>query len=155
MKIHCKYDELVKTGDLKLSVDNPNLHSSEQIKRIAKTIKIHGWRHPIIVSKRDGMVKAGHGRIEAAIYNKWDSVPVAYQDFKSEDEEYAFMVADNALSNGSRLDLEMINMKIPEFDGMNFDTDAFGIANFSIDASDKIEIKEKKKSTCPQCGFEK
>jgi len=71
-------------------VENPknaNIHSEEQIQRLAKIIDFQGFRVPLTVSNRSGFVIAGHGRIEAAKVLGMAELPVIFQDFDSEAQE--------------------------------------------------------------------
>ncbi len=112
----------------------PNVHSREQIAKLAELIKFQGWRHPIIVSNQSGMIAAGHGRLMAAELLGLKRVPVHYQDFDSYDQEYAFMVSDNAISEWSTLDLGKINAKLPDLELP--DVDLLGIQDFTVDPSE-------------------
>lgn len=71
MKIMCAYTDLVSVVSLVPNPRNPNKHSDEQIKLLAKIIKYQGWRDPIVVSKRSGFITKGHGRLMAAKLNGW------------------------------------------------------------------------------------
>ncbi|NDD53270.1 site-specific DNA-methyltransferase [bacterium] len=63
-------------------------------------------------------------------------MPVVYQDFDSEEAEYAFIQADNAIALWAELDLSGINADIADL-GPDFDIDLLGIKNFEIDVADK------------------
>ena len=60
------HDDIVACAELKPNPKNPNTHPAGQIKLLGKIIKDQGWRMPITVSKRSGLVVKGHGRLEAA-----------------------------------------------------------------------------------------
>jgi hypothetical protein len=146
----------VSLDALKPNPKNPNKHTPAQIKRLAKIIKRNGWRHPIIVSKTSELIVVGHGRLEAAKLLGLEKVPVAYQEFDDADEEYQFMVADNAIADWSNLDFSAINFEVPNL-GPDFDVDLLGINGFEIDIVDKSNgdnegHKQIKKVTCPECG---
>ena len=64
--VWCAYDEIVNCAELKPNPKNPNTHPAGQIKLLGKIIKDQGWRMPITVSKRSGLIVKGHGRLEAA-----------------------------------------------------------------------------------------
>lgn len=86
---------------------NPNQHPAEQITMLAKIVCHTGWRHSIVVSTRSGFVTKGHGRMEAAKLigqhtGFWD-VPVELQDYDTEAEEWADIVADNRIAELSEL----------------------------------------------------
>lgn len=128
--------EYVEIGTLKPNPKNPNKHSPEQIERLVKLIRSYGWRHPIIVSNQSGFVVVGHGRLEAAQAMGLSKVPVHLQDFESEEMEYGFMVADNAIALWADLDLAAINASVPEL-GPDFDLDLLGIKDFVLEPADK------------------
>ena len=103
---------------------------------LAKIMRVNGVRNPVTVSNRSGFIIKGHGRIMAAKLNEWTEFPVDFQDYENEAMEYADLVADNAISELSKLDLSMINMDILDL-GPDFDIDLMGITNFKVDPLDK------------------
>lgn len=131
MDIKCEFKELVDIIKLVPNPKNPNKHSDKQIDLLQRLIRHQGWRHPIIVSNRSGFVCAGHGRLQAAIKMGQNQVPVDYQDFDSEAEEYQFMVSDNTIQELAELDLSMVNQDVLEF-GPEFDLDMLGIPDFTL-----------------------
>ncbi len=167
MKINCTYSELLDIHKLVPNPKNPNQHPKEQIQRLAKIIDYQGQRHPVIISKRSGFVVVGHGRLEAIKLLGWDQIAVDYQDFESEAQEYAFVVADNAISGWAELDLSIINADMIDF-GPELDLEQLGLKDFKLDLIEKIESdysdKNKEIDTenfgndlmhqCPKCGFE-
>jgi DNA modification methylase len=132
MIVHCLHDELVPISKLKLHPKNRNKHPPEQVERLAKILKYQGWRYPVKVSKRSGFVTAGHGRIEAAKAAGWKQVPVNFQDYESDEQEYADLQADNAIALWAELDLSGINGDLGDL-GPDFDLDLLGIKNFTLD----------------------
>lgn len=141
MKVHCSYDKMVLLDNLTPNPKNRNKHPKEQIKRLASIISATGWRKPIVVSKRSGFITAGHGRLEVAKYMSLKKVPVNFQDYASEAEEYADMTADNAIALWADLDLSGINEDIGDL-GPDFDLDMMGLRNFTIDVADKSVVGE-------------
>lgn len=149
IKIECDFKELVPIGELKPHPKNRNNHPMDQIEKLAKLFSYQGIRHPIIVSKRTGFIVAGHGRLEAAKLLKMEKVPVDFQDFENEEQEYAFLISDNAISLWAFLDLSAVNHDLPDL-GPDFDLDLLGIKNFSLDLGYDLdekpdEVKEIKK----------
>lgn len=132
MKIKCLFDEMVHVKTLKVHPKNRNVHPQDQIERLAKVLEYQGWRYPIKVSKLSGCITSGHGRLLAAKLLKWKEVPVNFQDYDSEAQEYADVQADNAIASWSELDLSAINGDIGDL-GPDFDIDLLGIKNFKID----------------------
>jgi DNA modification methylase len=138
MKIHCLYDELLPVKELRRNPKNPNIHSKEQIERLAKILEYQGWRYAIKVSRQSGFITSGHGRLEAAIHLGQSNVPVVFQDYDNDEQEYADIVADNSIASWAELDLANINTEIGNL-GPDFDIDLLGIKDFTLDMSDKLE----------------
>lgn len=135
--IHCSYDELVPIKDLKPHPKNRNKHPSEQIDRLAKIITYQGIRSPIKVSKRSGYITAGHGRLEAFRKLKIKKAPVNFQDYETDEQEYADIQSDNAVALWAELDLSGINTDIADL-GPDFDLDLLGIKDFVLEPADKL-----------------
>jgi hypothetical protein len=163
MEMHCSYDKLVKVKDLKPHPKNPNKHSDEQIDRLAKILEYQGFRYPIKISKLSGFITSGHGRLLAAKKLGLKEVPVNYQDYKDDEQEYADIVSDNSIASWAELNLSEINLEVGNL-GPDFDIDLLGIKDFAIDMAEKdlpdgaIELSQKDFEsfghTCPRCGFE-
>jgi hypothetical protein len=128
-------------GDLVFNPKNNNKHPPEQIERLAQLIKYQGFRNPIIVSVRTGFVIAGHGRIEAAKKLGVKNVPVMFQDFDNEAQEYAYLTSDNAIASWAELDLSMIHAELMDL-GPDFDSNLLGIEKFEILPEDKNQDEE-------------
>ena len=77
--VFCAHDAIVPLKDLRPNPKNPNQHPPEQIKLLASIIRATGWRAPITVSKRSGLVTKGHGRLMAAQLDDLTDAPVDYQ----------------------------------------------------------------------------
>lgn len=132
---YCKYDELINPKKLKNHPKNRNKHGQDQIDKLAELFKYHGIRHPIIVSNLSGCIVAGHGRKLAAIRAGLTEYPVVYQEFASNEAEYAFLQADNAIALWAELDLSGINADLPDL-GPDFDINMLGIKDFVLDTSE-------------------
>ncbi|MFR2694368.1 MAG: hypothetical protein ACLTBV_30990 [Enterocloster bolteae] len=50
------------------------------MRALAAIIKATGWRQPITVSTRSGLIVKGHGRLAAAKYGKFKEAPVDYPE---------------------------------------------------------------------------
>lgn len=119
---------------------NANNHTDEQIKRLCKLIEHNGFRDPLIISKRSGFLICGHGRLICAKKLKLETVPVIYQDFRDEAEEYQFMVAHNAIAKDSwaSINLSKVNTEMLDL-GPDFDIDLLGIKDFVIEPIEKFD----------------
>ena len=61
--------------------------------------------------------------------------PVNFQDYDSEEAEYADLNADNAIAAQAKLDMAAINFKIQQL-GPELDTMLLGLRNFEVDMCD-------------------
>ena len=87
---------------------NPNTHPDAQIQALGRIIRQTGWRAPITVSKRSGFIVKGHGRLAAAKLEGLTEVPVDYQNYTNEAEEYADLVADNRIAELAEIDNKLL-----------------------------------------------
>lgn len=147
--VYCSHDEIVDIMAVIPNPKNPNRHPDSQVDVLAKIIKSQGWRKPITVSKRSGFVVSGHGRLLAAVMLKTDKVPIDFQDYATEAEEYADLVADNRIAELSEIDdnlLSEILGEIKDYEDFNFeltgyaDHDLEEILN-SIDFGEETETE--------------
>lgn len=106
--VFCAHDAIAKTSDLKPNPKNPNQHPPEQVKLLGAIIRGQGWRGPITISNRSGMIVRGHGRLMAAQLEELAEVPVDYQNYTSEAEEMADLIADNRIAELSDTDTKML-----------------------------------------------
>ena len=104
-KIYCEYEREAKLDELRVHPKSPYIHSEDQIITLSRIIENNGWRNNIVVSSRDGKtIVKGRLLYETAKYNDWDKVPIETQEYESEEQELADMVADNKVSSMSEMD---------------------------------------------------
>lgn len=142
LKFNCAYSELVDIHKLQENPKNPNKHPDRQIEMLAKIIDYQGQRSPVVVSKRSGFIVKGHGRLEALRRLQWPQVAVDFQDYESEAQEYADMVADNKIAELAQHDDSMMLDGIKEFGFEDFEL--LGLDDFELplepdEARDAIE----------------
>lgn len=106
--VMCAHDEIVDIAKLVPNPKNPNKHPDSQIQALGKIIRQTGWRAPITVSTRSGFIVKGHGRLAAAMLEDMRAVPVDYQNYTSEAEEFADLVADNRIAELAEIDQRML-----------------------------------------------
>lgn len=100
---------------------NARKHSSEQINKIAKSIRNFGFNAPILIGP-DSDIIAGHGRLLAAKQLGLSEVPVIIIAHLDEAERKAYILADNRLAELSEWDDELLRGEIeslralPDFD---------------------------------------
>ena len=145
--VHCAHLRMADLISLRPNPRNPNKHSEKQIALLAKVIKHQGWRAPITVSKRSGLVVAGHGRLEAARLLGASQVPVDEQDFASDEDELAHLVADNRLAELADADRAMLKDLAEQMDTGAFDMDLTGF--------DGEALEELMTATAPETDIKK
>jgi hypothetical protein len=153
MKIHCQYSSLEPIDSIKPHPKNRNIHPQTQIDLLAKIIKHHGFRHPIIVSEQSGFIVAGHARALAAKQLGLELVPVVKQSFDSPSLEYSFMTSDNTIQELSKLDKAGVNLDIGDF-GPELDLEMLAIPDFTVEPLDSLDLTEEPKvvTKCETCG---
>ena len=162
--VHCAHRYIADITELKPNGKNPNTHPDAQIALLAKIIREQGWRNPITVSARSGLIVSGHGRLEAAKLLNVEQVPVDVQHFASEAEEMAVVLSDNRLAELAEMDRDKLKDMLESIDVSDFDMDLTGFDQKSLEdimtaappedidlaASDQDETAKHK---CPKCGF--
>jgi ParB-like nuclease domain len=178
--VHCAHDRTVPLVDLekRRHPDNPNKHPAQQVRVLADTIARTGWRDPITVSNRSGLITKGHGRLDAAQRLGLVDAPVDFQDYADEAEEIADMIADYKIQQLSMFDTaksisliktKLTNTNLIKCTGfLDCELNLFSAAppkpkeetkdESGIDPSFGCEPTEKEKRKtpsfiCPQCGF--
>ncbi len=124
--VNCAFDELVPLEKLVPNPRNPNQHPQSQVALLAKVIGHQGWRSPVVVSTRSGFIVAGHGRYEAAKALGLSVVPVDYQDFATEADEWAHLIADNRLAELAEADDAALRSLLGELKATDLDMDLSG-----------------------------
>ena len=93
--IYCAHTRLVDPNTLKPNPANPNRHSAHQIQLLASIIQEQGWRNPITLSMRSGLIVRGHGRPEAALPTGSAGVPVDAEESGSAPDMHATRLSEN------------------------------------------------------------
>lgn len=132
--VYCSFTELVPIDKVVPNPKNPNNHPSEQIKRLAKVIKGNGWRLPITVSTRSGLIVKGHGRLMAAKKLNLELVPVDYQHYDSEELEIADLIADNQIPELAEMNNTQLMDLVQEIDTGIIDLTLTGFSMEEIEA---------------------
>lgn len=135
MEIKSKQIEMVEIDRIKENPKNANRHSIEQIERLEKLIKYQGFRNPLIVSNRSELLVVGHGRLMAARNLGMTRVPVIYEDFENEEQEYAYVISDNEIARWAELDWQSLYSELNDLE--LDDVDYLGIEDFKLPEVEK------------------
>jgi ParB-like chromosome segregation protein Spo0J len=147
-----------KPSDLVANPKNWRQHPKAQKKALAGALAEVGWVTQVIVNKRTGHLVDGHARVELALERKEPSVPVVYVDL-TPDEEAVVLACLDPLSAMAETDTEKLDalmadvtvndaalremlgsLKTPDFEPIG------------ADKQGKLDQKNKKQATCPECG---
>ena len=131
--VHCAHARLADVTTLVANPRNPNKHGDAQVALLAKIIRHQGWRAPITISKRSGFIVTGHGRLQAALLLQVEKVPVDEQDFKTEADEWAHLVADNRIAELSETDTGLLKDLLGKINLGEFDMDVTGFDNQELE----------------------
>lgn len=131
--VYCSFDKIVPVEELKPNPKNPNRHPGDQVELLAKVIEAQGWRQPVKVSTLSGMIVSGHGRYEAALFLGCP-VPVDFQDYPSEAEELADLLADNRIAEMAEMDEKMLAELFAVIDESDLALDITGYTDDVMDA---------------------
>jgi ParB-like chromosome segregation protein Spo0J len=165
--VHCAHAKMVDVVELIPNPRNPNKHGDKQVAMLAKIIRHQGWRAPITVSKRSGFIVTGHGRLEAAKLLQVQTVPVDFQDFATEADEWAHLVADNRIAELAEIDSGGLSGLLKELEASGMDLDLAGFDAEALQSSEKISgpvespnefgVVDENIETehqCPKCGYQ-
>lgn len=157
--------KMVPVGKIIPHPKNPNFHSEAQLNKLMEIIKYQGFRSPLVVSNQSGFLNQGHGRLEAAKQLGMATVPVIFQDFENDAQEYASLVSDNEIARAAKLNIQAIKVDVKAFkiqlNLLGFEDESklvevkghqrdYGSKNKEIDTDNFGDDLEHE---CPKCGF--
>ena len=113
---------------------NARTHSRKQIRQIAESIRTFGFTNPVLIDG-EGMILAGHGRVEAARQLGLSTVPCLRIEHMTAEEKRAYVIADNKLALNAGWDEETLAAELEvllETD-LDFDIEVLGFEPGEID----------------------
>ena len=125
------------TGNLAPYEKNARTHSAAQVSAIANSIREFGFTNPVLISA-DGVIIAGHGRVEAAKSLGMETVPVIILDHLNEDQRRAYVLADNKLALNAGWNDEILAAELAALSLSGFDIELTGFAGREVDALLKL-----------------
>lgn len=115
-----KPTELWEPERLKPYEKNAKKHPPEQLRKLANSIKEHGWRGKPIEIKPDGEIINGHGRWQAALLLEMPIVPVTVIDDMTEEEIRKYRLDDNKTAE-SEWDTNLLTEELMWLDNAGVD----------------------------------
>ena len=138
--------------DLKANPRNARTHNPRQVEQIAASVREFGWITPIVVDE-DGVVLAGHGRLQAARLLGLTGVPTVQVKHLTAERKRAFMLADNRLAELAGWDESLLTIELKELSDLNIDFD-FEVTGFGTVDLDRLEapapVKASKQEVVPE-----
>jgi len=165
-KIRVSTLDIIRKSVSELSQDpaNARTHDEKNISAIIASLRRFGQQHPIVIDS-SGVVRAGNGRLEAAVRLGWPEIDCVVTDLKGSDA-IAYAIADNRTSELAGWDDDVLAAQLQ---GLVTDDEALlEAAGFSEDdlaalLGDNTEQDNTEEidpdgfdmeCTCPRCGFE-
>ena len=103
--------EYLPTNQLHPNPQNPRFHSDKQIEQIANSIREFGFNMPIAINAENQVV-GGNGRLEAAKRLGHWSIPTIKLDHLTPEQQIAFAIADNKLTENSTWDEALLGQQL-------------------------------------------
>ena len=110
---------------------NARTHSTEQIAKIAASIREFGFTNPVLVDGANGII-AGHGRVLAAHKLGMPEVPVIELAHLSEAQKRAYILADNRLALDAGWDNDLLKIELGDLNELGFDLSLTGFADLEL-----------------------
>lgn len=107
---------------------NARRHPEDQLQQLEDSIRSFGFTNPILAAS-DGVVVAGHGRLEAAKRLEMTHVPVIFLEL-SELERRAYTIADNKIGLNAVWDLDVLAREVNEI-AQAYEAQGMDINDFS------------------------
>jgi hypothetical protein len=135
---------LIAVADLVPYEKNAKKHSDEQIEKLSALIGKYGWTSPIVTDK-NLVIIAGHGRRLAALNIGLEKVPVIIRDDLSEVDAMALRLADNRVAS-TEYDLELEQLEMSDIIDMDaaFDLTMLGYTEHETNfaTADLIDMED-------------
>ena len=122
----------VRLADLKPYEKNAKVHGSEQVDKIAASIKEFGFLSPLLIDK-DMNIIAGHGRVMAAKQLGMETAPAVFIEGLTETQRRAYILADNKLTELGGWDDDMVKI---ELEALNMEDFNIELTGFTLDDID-------------------
>jgi ParB-like chromosome segregation protein Spo0J len=151
--------------DLTADPRNARTHSPEQIEQLRASIREFGFTNPVLL-RPDGMIGAGHGRVEAAKAEKLALVPTCVVEGLTDDQWRAYVIADNRIALRAGWDEDLLREELRALTELEVDLGSLGFLEDEL--ADLFKTAEGKDApedfpafdediptehACPKCGY--
>lgn len=149
IKIKIPHPKLISIDKLKPHPNNVKLHPEEQIKNLMQLMKWVGFKDPVVIDK-DGEVKAGHGRIEAAKRLGMKEIPWIPLEGLTKKQMDLFIIMDNKINESpwdlKNVELIMEDMPMKDLELFEVDWDGMIKPKLKEESEEVPEVPEKPKA---------
>jgi hypothetical protein len=114
-------------------------------------IKAHGWRAPVTVSKRSKFIVRGHARYLAALALGEEKVPVDFQAYESDEQEWADLLADNKIAELADKDEDLLTRLLSKIDDSDLEIELSGYTQTELDRM--VEKQNRTEGEKPEVEF--
>ena len=148
--------ELVEVESLIPYARNARTHSDVQVAQIAASIKEFGFLSPIIITG-DNTILCGHGRFYAAQKLGLKKVPCVREEYLTEAQRKAYIIADNKLSLNAGWDNDLLAIELKDLEADAFDLSLTGFSDSELDdllhpdsegVQDDFDVDKELKEPC-------
>jgi len=110
---------------------NSRTHDKDQVSQIVASIKEFGFTNPVLIDD-EGLIIAGHGRVQAAQKLNLKTVPTICLDYLTEAQKKAYVIADNRLALNAGWDFDMLKVELNDLNDLDFDVSLLGFEDKEI-----------------------
>lgn len=143
--------QLAEPTLLKPYPGNPRKRTRAGIRKIATSIGKYGFTQPIVCDE-DWVILAGHGRLEAALSLKLETVPVVRIVGLTESEKVGLRIADNRVSEESSWATDLLAIELKGLIDLNFDLCETGFDAIELDQilAPSVPLADSEEAPYPQ-----
>jgi DNA modification methylase len=118
---------------LRPNPDNPRVHPSKQIRKLALAIEDFGFLIPVLLDDKNAIL-AGHARVEAAKQLALPSVPCIRASHLTEAQKRTFTILDNRIAAEAGWDFQLLAKEIEflQTQGIDLTTTGFEIPEIEM-----------------------
>ncbi|WP_333669632.1 site-specific DNA-methyltransferase, partial [Elioraea tepidiphila] len=120
-------------AELRAHPGNARVHSAAQIEQIKASMLAFGFTNPLLVDEQ-GVLIAGHGRLEAALALGIERVPVIVLKHLSAAQKEALRLADNRIAENATWDQALLRDALASVQAAEIDAAALGFSADELSA---------------------
>jgi len=146
--------EWVPLSVIALNPQNPRLNDGEPVEAVKASIARFGFRVPIVVNRRTGLIEAGNTRYKAAVELGLSEVPVIWVD-DDEITATAYGIADNKTAEFAQWDdsslasLLQSLQEVGQLEATGYDAEGLAELLAEIEAANPAPVPEEGTSSTP------